>query len=143
MPTDRVLLVDDEVEFVETLAERMRARGLTVDTATDGFQALEKCRGAKYDAIILDLAMPGMDGIETLRQMRERDPDAQIMVLTGQGTVRTAVEATQLGAMDVLEKPTEIDVLMERIRAARAKRMILRQQEAQEEIDEILRRRGW
>lgn len=143
MSSDKVLLVDDEIEFLETLAERMRTRGLDVDTATDGRAALEKCRARKYDAIILDLAMPGMDGIETLKQMRRQDPDAQIMLLTGQGTVRTAVEATQLGAMDVLEKPTEIDVLLQHIREARAKRMLLRQRETQEEIEEILRRRGW
>ncbi len=143
MPTDRVLLVDDEVEFVETLAERMRARGLQVDTSFDGHAALERCRDAKYDAIILDLAMPGMDGIQLLREIRKLDPDAQIMVLTGQGTVRDAVEATQLGAMDVLEKPTEIDVLLDHIRQARAKRVLLRQREAEKEIDEILRHRGW
>ena len=143
MPTDRVLLVDDEVEFIETLAERMRARGLQVDTSLDGLAALERCRKAKYDAIILDLAMPGMDGIQVLQEIRKLDPDAQIMLLTGQGTVRDAVEATQLGAMDVLEKPAEIDVLLDLIRQARAKRVLLRQQEAEKEIDEILRHRGW
>jgi DNA-binding response OmpR family regulator len=131
------------VEFVETLAERMRTRGLEVEVATNGLEALEKCRSQRFDAIILDLAMPGMDGIETLRQLREQDPDAQIMLLTGQGTIRAAVEATQLGAMDVLEKPTEIETLLERIREARAKLMILEQRHSREDIEDILRRKGW
>jgi DNA-binding NtrC family response regulator len=143
MATDRVLLVDDEKDFVETLAERMRARGLEVDTAYDGHQALERVSGARYDAIVLDLAMPGMDGIETLKQLREHDPDAQIILLTGQGTVRSAVEATQLGALDFLEKPTDIETLTERIRDARANRMALREERSRDEIEAILEHRGW
>ncbi len=143
MTTDRVLLVDDEKDFVETLAERMRARGLEVDTAYDGHQALDTVRGARYDAIVLDLAMPGMDGIETLRQLRQLDPDAQIILLTGQGTVRSAVEATQLGALDFLEKPTDIETLTERIREARANRMALREERSRDEIEAILEHRGW
>jgi DNA-binding NtrC family response regulator len=143
MRADRVLLVDDEVEFVETLAERMRARGLEVDVALSGAEALEKARARSFDAIVLDLAMPGMDGIETLRRLREGNPDLQIILLTGQGTVRTAVEATKLGAMDFLQKPADIQTLLEKIREARANRLSVVGERSQNEIAEILRRRGW
>jgi len=141
--SDTVLLVDDEVEFVETLAERMRARGLQVDTAHDGTQALQKTAKKNYDAIVLDLAMPGMTGMEVLQKLREEDPDRQIILLSGQGTVQTAVEATKLGAMDFLEKPTEIDVLLEKIRDARTKRLALDMKRSEKEIADLVRRRGW
>lgn len=143
MVADSVLLVDDEVEFVETLAERMRARGLDVTTAHDGADALRKAEDQTFHAIVLDLAMPGMDGIETLRRLRAKDPDRQIILLTGQGSVPSAVEATQLGAMDYLEKPAQIDVLLDRIRKARARWLGANQKRAEEEISDILSRRGW
>ena len=143
MATDRVLLVDDEVEFVQTLAERMTARGLNVDTAHSGDVAIEKAAGTTYDAVVLDLAMPGMDGIETLRHLREAHPDLQIILLTGQGTIAKAVEATKLGAKDFLEKPADIKVLLEKIRSARAKRLELADEQTASEIEDILARRGW
>lgn len=143
MTTDRVLLVDDEVEFVETLAERMRARGLEVDYTHSGDSAIEKVAQKTYDAIVLDLAMPGMDGLETLRHLIENHPDLQVILLTGQGTIATAVEATKLGAKDFLQKPTDIDKLIEKIRDARAQRMQLAEQRSAEEIADILSRRGW
>jgi len=143
MAPERVLLVDDEVEFVEALAERMRARGLAVETATSGAEALEKARAATFDAVVLDLAMPGMDGLETLRRLLEDHPDLQVMLLTGQGTVRNAVEATRLGAVDVFEKPTDVVTLVARIREARAARLQREDRRTQGEIEEILRSRGW
>lgn len=143
MAPERVLLVDDEVEFVEALAERMRSRGLEVETATSGPEALDKARRTTFDAVVLDLAMPGMDGIETLRCLLADHPDLQVMLLTGQGTVRNAVEATRLGAVDVFEKPTEVNTLVARIREARAARLAREDRRTQGEIEDILRSRGW
>ncbi len=143
MATDRVLLVDDEVEFVNTLAERMTSRGLVVQTANSGDEALRKVEQATFDAVVLDLAMPGMDGIETLRRLREQQPDLQIILLTGQGTIPTAVEATKLGAMDFLEKPASIDSLLQRIREARATRLQLAEQRTAAEIEDLMARKGW
>jgi DNA-binding NtrC family response regulator len=131
------------VEFTAALAERMRARGLEVDTADNGALAVEKARARTFDAIVLDFAMPGMNGIETLQALLETNPDLQIILLTGQGTVQTAVEATKLGAMDFLEKPTDIDTLLAKIRKARSKRLELAEQRTESEIEDILSRRGW
>jgi DNA-binding NtrC family response regulator len=143
MQRDRVLLVDDEVEFVDTLAERMRARGLHVRTAYSGLEALERFDAESFDAAVLDLAMPGLDGIETLKRLRARDPDLQVMLLTGQATARLATEAMKQGAVDILEKPADIEALIELVRRARAARLQAAEQKTQAQVDEILKRRGW
>lgn len=121
MSTDRVLLIDDEVEFVEILAERLRARGLEVEVAYSGMDGVKKSQLTKFDAVVLDFAMPGMDGIATLKALLAGTPDLQVMLLTGQATIKTAVDATRLGAVDILEKPMDITTLMEKIREARAR----------------------
>ena len=125
MATEKILLVDDEVEFVSALAERLRARGLEVDTANSGKEALVKAKAQHPDAVVLDLARPGMDGVETLKALLADNADLQVMLLTGQATIRTALAATRLGAIDVLEKPTDIATLLEKIREARARRQAL------------------
>ncbi len=112
MAHERVLLVDDEVEFTELLAERMRTRDMKVDTADSGAKAIEMVNKKRYDAIIMDLAMPGMDGIETLKQILGDDPDQQVILLTGHATVPKSVEAIKQGAVEFLEKPAKIDQLI-------------------------------
>lgn len=143
MRPDRVLLVDDEADFVEILAERMRSRGVDVTCALSGREAIQHAEEGSFDAVVLDLAMPGLDGIETLRRLREMQPQLQVMILSGRATVKTAVEAIQLGAIDIFEKPTDVETLVERIRSARAKRIAEEESATQEQIDEILRTRGW
>lgn len=143
MRSENVLLVDDEVEFVQTLAERMRARGLIVDYTTNGKDAIERAKTTTFDAVVLDLAMPGMSGIETLKALLEDNPDLQIMLLTGQATVGDAVEATKLGAVDIFEKPTDIETLVEKIRRARAARLALEEKHTLDEIDRIMASKGW
>ncbi len=115
MSGGRILLVDDEREFVEILALRLETRGFRVTAAETGEVALEKARESPFDAILLDLAMPGMDGIETLKGLRELNPDSQVVLVTGTATVGKATEAMRHGALDLLEKPVDIDVLVERI----------------------------
>jgi len=121
MPTDRVLLIDDEEEFVGVLAERLRSRGLEVEVAYSGMDGVKKSQITKFDAVVLDFAMPGMDGLATLKALLAGTPDLQVMLLTGQATIKTAVEATRLGAVDILEKPLDIATLMEKIGEARAR----------------------
>lgn len=138
-----VLLVDDEVEFVEVLADRLEARDLVVETANNGELALAKAEQKVFDAILLDLAMPGMDGIETLKALLGQNPDLQVILLTGQATLGQAVDAMKLGALDFLEKPVDIDVLVAKIDDAARKRSSLEDRRIQERMDDILRKKGW
>ncbi|MGD8727973.1 MAG: response regulator [Gemmatimonadales bacterium] len=138
-----VLLVDDEEEFVEVLGERLEARDLSVETAQNGEVALAKANAKVFDAIVLDLAMPGMDGIETLKGLLQINPDLQVILLTGQATLGKAVDAMKLGALDFLEKPVDIDVLVARIDDAARKRSSLEDRHIQERVDDILRKKGW
>jgi len=143
MANEHVLLVDDEEDFVEALSMRMEARGLVVEAARNGYEALEKARGQRFDAIILDLAMPGMDGVETLRGLRVDQPELQVIFLTGHGTLETGVEAMKLGAMDFLEKPTDFNLLIEKVRKAGAKTSAAREQKTQQMIDDVIKTKGW
>jgi len=139
----RVLLVDDEVEFTEALSERLESRGLKVDSANSGEEALKKIGEVSYDAIFLDLAMPGMDGIETLKNLLSENPDLQVILLTGHATIDKSVEAVKLGARDFLEKPADIDKLLAKIKKAESEKMLIVQKRSQEEIQKILKSKGW
>jgi DNA-binding NtrC family response regulator len=138
-----VLLVDDEIDFVTVLAERLETRGLKVDTAEDGPTALAKASESTFDAILLDLAMPGMDGIQTLKGLLEINRDLQVILLTGQATLRQAVEAMKLGALDFLEKPAEIETLVEKIEDAALRRSKLDDKRIQQRIADIMKQKGW
>ena len=139
----KVLLVDDEEDFLKTLAERLETRGLKVSTATSGENALASVEGQAYDLIVLDLAMPGIDGLETLKRIKEKQPDAEIIMLSGQGSIKTSIEAMKLGAEDFIEKPVNIADLMDKISEAKAKRMLVLQSKSVKEIEKILHTKGW
>jgi len=138
-----VLLVDDEEDFVTVLAERLEARNLQVDTAGNGEIALQKAAEKEYDAIVLDMAMPGMDGTETLQRLHELNPDLQVILLTGQSTLSQAVEAMKRGALDFLEKPADIDTLVDRIEIAATQKSKLEDRRIEKRLDEIVRKKGW
>jgi DNA-binding NtrC family response regulator len=143
MSESTVLLVDDEEEFVEVLAERLEARGLTVDTAGNGELALEKAAKRPFDAVVLDMAMPGMDGIETLKGLLQINPDLQVILLTGRATLGQAVEAMKLGALDFLEKPVDIETLVAKIEEAATKRSSIRDKRIEDKLSDIIRKKGW
>ena len=96
-----------------------------------------------YDAIVLDLAMPGIDGIETLKLLKEKNPDLEIIMLTGHATVQKGVEAMKLGAEDFLEKPVELSVLLERISEAKNKRILILEKKSQEALKKIISTKAW
>ena len=143
MAGGKVLLVDDEQEFTEVLSQRLETRGLEVESAANGAEALRKVDEQNYDVIILDLMMPEMDGLETLKRLRHDRPDLQVVLLTGQGDLKQGIEAMKLGAADFLEKPAEIEALMEKIREAKMHKAILIEKAAEEKINEILTSKGW
>jgi DNA-binding NtrC family response regulator len=114
----RILLVDDEKDFVEALAERLKNRDFDVTTAFAGEEALEKLKEYNFDVAIVDVKMPGIDGIETLREIKKIKPLTEVLMLTGHGTVETAIEGMKHGAYDFLVKPCEMNTLLEKIGAA-------------------------
>ena len=121
----------------------MEGRGLKVDTSATGEDALKKVKGKDFDAIILDLAMPGMSGIETLKRIRSENPDVQIIMLTGHGNVEKGVEAIKAGAVDFLEKPADINKIMEKIAEAKNKKILLVEKKNEAHVKEILQSKGW
>jgi signal transduction histidine kinase len=118
-PPTQVLIVDDERDFLEILGRRLGMKGFIVSTATNGEDALKLVKERTFDVVVLDLKMPGMDGIETMRRIKQEHEDVQIIMLTGHATVRLSVEAMQEGAVDFLEKPVDIHLLIEKIRKSR------------------------
>ncbi len=140
---EKVLLVDDEKEFVEALGERLTSRGMEVSTITSAKDAVQEGNFEAYDAIILDLQMPEMDGLEVLSKIKKIKPEMQIILLTGHATVEKGVEAMKLGAMDLLEKPANIESITEKIKAAHVKKMVIVEKNAEESIKKIISRKGW
>jgi len=138
-----VLLVDDEEQFLEVLSQRLKARGLKVDTVTSGEDALRRVEDHNFDAIVVDLAMPGIDGIETLKRIKEKRPDLEIIMLTGHATVKSGIEAMKLGAEDFLEKPVDLNDLLEKIGEAKNKRMLVVEKGRQEELKKIIKSKTW
>ncbi len=119
----KVLLVDDEEDYVRTMAERMEMRDLGSDVALTGEQALEMLEGELPDVMVLDLRMPGMGGMEVLRRVKEAHPQLEVIVLTGFGSDEDEAEARRLGAFDYLRKPVDLSDLVNTIRrAGRARR---------------------
>jgi DNA-binding NtrC family response regulator len=141
--SDKILLVDDEEDFVETLAERMRSRDMDVTTCTSAVEALEKADLESFDAIVLDLQMPGMNGIEALKTIKEKNAKLQVILLTGQATVEKTIEAMKLGALDLLEKPADIEMLTEKIKKASSKKMVLVNKEHEDKIKKIISGKAW
>ena len=138
-----VLLVDDEEQFLKVLSQRLEGKGLKVDTSTSGEDAIKKVKGKDFDAIILDLVMPGMSGIETLKRIRSENPDLQIILLTGHATVEKGVEAMKTGAVDFLEKPADLNKILEKVAEAKRKRVLLVEKKHEEHIKELLKSKGW
>ena len=123
MKNMKALLVDDEEEFVKALAERLKMRDLRSDTVLDGEEALSFVEDQEPDVMVLDLKMPGIDGMEVLRQVRKAYPNIQVIILTGHGTEKHEEEAKRLGAFDYLEKPVNLDVLVKKMKAAYRRKM--------------------
>lgn len=123
MAIANVLLVDDEAPFVETMTKRLTKRKLEVKTALNGSEALKVLeKDPNVEVVILDVKMPGMDGVETLKEIKKRHPLVEVIMLTGHATVETAIDGMKLGALDYLMKPCEMDLLMAKVEEAAAKK---------------------
>ncbi|XPV75891.1 MAG: response regulator [Desulfovibrio sp.] len=131
MENVRVMLVDDEVGFTSTLSKRMRRQGLMVETASGGEEALGVLSTEPVDVVVLDMKMPGMDGIQTLKSIRQHHEDVEVILLTGHADIADAVESMTLGAFDFLVKPANTELLMCRIRDAAAGAQLRKNSQAQ------------
>lgn len=118
MESFRVLVVDDEADFLETIVKRLRKRKIDVAGVDSGKEALEILEKEHFDVVILDVRMPGMDGIETLKQMKKRRPLMEVIMLTGHASVESGMQGMQYGAFDYVMKPAEMDDLLEKVRQA-------------------------
>jgi DNA-binding NtrC family response regulator len=119
-----VLLVDDEPEFLETLVKRLKKRKLNATGVSSGLQALQVINEAPVDVVVLDVKMPGMDGIETLRGIKKIKPLVEVIMLTGHANMEVAIEGMEAGAFDYLMKPMDIDELLYKLQDAFKKKSI-------------------
>jgi DNA-binding NtrC family response regulator len=119
----RLLIVDDEEEFLESIAKRLQMRDFDVSTASRGAEAVEIARKEKFDLALLDLKMPGMDGKQVLEILKKEHKFIEVIILTGHGSVDSAVDCTKLGAFGYLPKPYELEKLLETLQQAYQVRM--------------------
>ena len=113
-----LLLVDDEVDFLNSLAKRLGKRDFDLTTATEGNRTIKVAKKGKFDVAILDMKMPGMDGMELLHILKKKHKFLEVIILTGYGAIDSAVEATKLGAYSYLEKPCDFEKLLEVLKKA-------------------------
>jgi len=120
----RVLVVDDEADFLETIVMRLQRRKIDASGVDDGKKALEIVENERFDVVVLDVLMPGMDGIETLKLLKKRKPFIEVIILTGHGSVESGLQGMQFGAFDYIMKPADLDELLEKIQQAYERKRI-------------------
>ena len=133
----KLLIVDDEVKFLDSIAERLDMRGFDVTKATNGKDAIEAAKNKKYDLALLDLKMPGIDGKEVLEILKRDHKYIEVIILTGHGSLESAVECTKLGAFGYLPKPYELDKLLEILKEAFQTRLQKKFERDQERLDKL------
>ncbi len=141
--SEKVLLVDDEEDFLEAMAERMRARDMEVTTASSAGEACKKMESETFYAIVLDFQMPEMDGMEALKSIKAKRPESQIILLTGFATVEKGVQAMKEGAADFMEKPADLEVLSQKIKEAKAEKMVIVEKQATKKVIDIIKKYGY
>ncbi|MEJ2164002.1 MAG: response regulator [Desulfobacterales bacterium] len=144
MKNPLVLLVDDEAPFVETMTKRLQKRELDVISALSGQAALDVLKEQpNVDVVILDVKMPGMDGLETLRKIKAGSPLAEVIMLTAHATVESAIEGMKLGAFDYLMKPCDMEQLLGKVREATGKKRSHEEKIREARVREVLSKRGF
>ncbi len=118
MESFRVLVVDDEPDFLETLVKRLKRRKVDASGVSSGVEAMQLLEREHFDVVILDIRMPGMDGLETLREMKRKRPLMEVILLTGHASVESGMQGMQLGAFDYVMKPAELEDILEKVRQA-------------------------
>ena len=135
--TIKILLVDDEVKFLQAVSDRLSIKGFDVTTAANGDAAIDAANKGGFDVAVLDLQMPGTDGAQVLKILKQNHKFIEIIMLTGHATVDSAVECTKLGAFKYLEKPYDYDKLVEALMEAYQARMKKKFERNQKRMDAI------
>jgi two-component system NtrC family response regulator len=133
----KLLMVDDEEDFLNAIAKRLGMREFDITTASEGKTAVKLAKKEKFDVAILDLRMPGMDGIELLQILKKKHKFLEVIMLTGHGAIDSAVEATKLGAYSYLEKPCEFEKLIEELKNAYETRLRKKFEHDKKRMEEI------
>jgi DNA-binding NtrC family response regulator len=120
----RVLVVDDEADFLETVVMRLQRRKIDAYGVDSGKKALEIVENERFDVVVLDVLMPGLDGIETLKLLKKKKPFIEVIILTGHGSVESGLQGMQFGAFDYIMKPADLDELLEKIQQAYERKRI-------------------
>ena len=137
-----ILIVDDEPSVRDSLQQWFRADGYRVDTANEAYSALKKLQEDPWYIILLDIKMPGMDGLDTLKAIKSSYPLIEVVMLTGHATVESAIEGMKLGALDYLMKPCEMDILLTKLKEAKDKKSKQEEKIAEARAMNIALRRG-
>ncbi len=124
MAKPNVLVIDDEEDFLETIVKRLLRRGIDATGADSGQEALRILQEQSFDVVILDVRMPGMDGIETLRELKKTTPLTEVIMLTGHGSIESGIQGMQLGAFDYVIKPADFEELIEKVNRAAERKML-------------------
>jgi DNA-binding NtrC family response regulator len=138
MKGSKILLVDDEVVFTTNMSKLLTNRGYKVTAANSGDAAIQALEKENFDVVVLDLKMPGMDGLTTLKEIKKLGLFTETLILTGHGSIDTALEAIKLGAYDYLTKPCEIDDLLGKIEGAWQKKDGAEKKEMKEKIQKVV-----
>ena len=138
MKGSRILLIDDEAAFTKNVSKLLTYRGYRVETAGSGDSAIRILEEQDFDVIVLDLKMPGMDGITTLAEIKKLGLFTETLILTGHGSIDTALEAVKLGAYDYLTKPCDIDELVAKIEGAWEKKDEVEKKDRDEKIQKLV-----
>jgi DNA-binding NtrC family response regulator len=134
----KILLVDDEVIFAKNMSRLLDARGYRTLTVNSGAEAIRELENEAFDVVVLDLKMPGMDGLTTLKEIKKLGLFTQTLILTGHGSIDSALEAVKLGAYDYLTKPCQIEELVAKIEGAWDKKDGLQKRDIQEKIQKVV-----
>lgn len=138
MAITQLLIVDDEERFLQTTKLLLENKECDVFTATDGLSAMDVLNDKKIDVVILDVKMPGLDGVEVLRRVKQKYPLIEVIMLTGHSTTESAVEGLKLGAFDYLIKPCDISILLKKVKEAHDNKLAVDEKIRQAKIDKII-----
>lgn len=139
MSAINLLLVDDEEQFLSTTKMLLDRRGVKTITCSNGFDALDVLHERRIDVVVLDIKMPGIDGIDVLSKMKQLHPEVEVILLTGHASVETAVEGLKLGAFDYLTKPANVDGIMAKVEQACEKKHAREDKIRKQKVDRIIR----